>query len=267
MDEAWSPVVLAESSSSTETLLEDLWTGAIPYAVFPGFLDKSECSGVIEALKTAPMTTFKSGDALVSTLGVYLPDAVSDPDAYFARAAELEPAIASLLERGQGDVRDRIRFMFASHLKRPVVAATGPEGQEYGQGSLRVHGSGAGASVHRDVVSVDAAGWNVAEMDAQFSAVLMLQPPEAGGELTVYRQRWRPEDDTEFKNKGAKGWDPRVVEGAQVATYAAAAGDLYVFNPTQYHEVPLTSGESDRVSMQFFMAFDVEGDGPVVTFS
>jgi hypothetical protein len=267
VDEDWSPVDLAGSRSSTESLLDGLWTGAIPYAVFPGFLDESECSGVVEALKTAPVTTFRSGDALVSTLGVYLPDAVTDPEAYFARAAELEPAIASVLEIGRGDVRDRIRFMFESHVNRPVVAATSPEGQEYGQGCFRVHGTGAGSSVHRDVVAVDAVGWNVAEMDSQFSCVLMLQPSEAGGELVVYRQRWQPEDDAEFKNKGAKGWDPRVVEGAQVVTYAAAAGDVYVFNPTQYHKIPLTSGESDRVSMQFFMAFDLDGDGPVVTFS
>ena len=64
-----------------------------------------------------------------------------------------------------------------------------------------------------------------------------------------------------------KGWDPRVVAGAQTATYAAAVGDLYIFNPMQYHEVPLTSGESGRISMQFFMAFDPASHGPVVTFS
>lgn len=267
MDEDWSPVNLAGSRSSTGTLLEDLWKGTVPYAVFPGFLDESECSEVVEALKAARMTTFKSGDAVVSTLGVYLPDAVDDPDAYFAHAAELEPAIASVLELSRGDVRDQIRRMFESHMNRPVIAARGPEGQEYGQGCLRVHGAGAGSSIHRDVLAVDVAGWNVAEMDAQFSAVLMLQPPDIGGELVVYRQRWRPQDDAEFKNKGAKGWHPRVVEGAQVATYSAAAGDVYVFNPTHYHEVPRTSGETDRVSMQFFMAFDLEGDGPVMTLS
>ena len=267
MDEDWSPVDLSGSRSSTGALLDDLWEGTVPYAVFPGFLDQSECSTVVEALKRAPMTTFKSGDAVVSTLGVYLPAAVNDPDNYFALAVELEPVIASVLELGRGDVRDRIRLMFESHMNRPVVAATGPEGQEYGQGCLRVHGAGAGSSVHRDVAAVDAAGWNVAEMDAQFSAVLMLQPSEAGGELVVYRQRWQPEDDAEFKNKGALGWDPRVVEGAQVATYSAAAGDVYVFNPTHYHEVPLTSGETDRVSMQFFMAFDLDAGGPVMTLS
>ena len=267
MGEAWPPIDLTESRSPTDAILASLWKGAAPYAAFPGFLDESECLEITTALETAPKTTFRSGNALVSTLGVYLPDAVNDPPAYFSRAAELEPFIASVLNHGHGDVRDRIRLMFESHFNRPVIAAIDPEGQEYGQGSLRIHGSGAGASVHRDVVSVDAAGWNIAEMGAQFSAVLMLQPPEAGGELVVYRQRWQPEDDAEFKNKGAKGWDPRVVAGAQVATYAAAVGDLYIFNPTQYHEVPLTSGESDRISMQFFMAFDPASDGPVVTFS
>jgi len=265
--EAWPPIDLTGSRSSTDAILASLWKGTAPYAAFPGFLDESECLEITTALETAPKTTFRSGNALVSTLGVYLPDAVNDPPAYFSRAAELEPFIASVLNHGHGDVRDRIRLMFESHVNRPVIAAIDPGGQEYGQGSLRIHGSGAGASVHRDVVSVDAAGWNIAEMEAQFSAVLMLQPPEAGGELVVYRQRWQPEDDAEFKNKGAKGWDPQVVAGAQVATYAAAVGDLYIFNPTQYHEVPLTSGESDRVSMQFFMAFDPASDGPVVTFS
>lgn len=267
MGEDWLPVDLTSPPSTTGALLEDLWTGTVPYAVFPGFLTESECSAVVEALELAPKTTFKSGDALVSTLGVYLPDAVNDPDAYFARAAELEPIIASVLTLGRGDVRDRVRLMFESHVNRPVIAATGPDGREYGQGSLRIHGAGAGASVHRDVAAVDAAGWNVAEMDAQFSAVLMLQPSEAGGELVVYRQKWQPEDDAEYKNKGALGWDPRVVDGAQEATYSAGAGDVYVFNPTHYHEVLLTSGETDRVSMQFFMAFDLDGDGPVVTLS
>ena len=266
-DEDWLPIDLAGSRSSGGTLLKDLWTGIVPYAFFPGFLDESECSAVVEALERAPMNTFKSGDAYVSTLGVYLPDSVDDPDAYFANAADLAPAIASVLKLEGGDVRDRIRLMFESHLNRPVVAATNPDGREYGQGSLRIHGTGAGSSVHRDVAAVDAAGWNVASLDAQFSAVLMLQPPDAGGELVVYRQRWEPSDDAEFKNKGGKGWDPRVVERARFASYSAAAGDLYVFNPTQYHEVPATSGDSGRVSMQFFMAFDLDGNGPVVTLS
>ena len=97
-DEDWLPIDLAESRSSGGTLLKDLWAGTVPYAFFPGFLDESECSAVVKALERAPMNTFKSGDAYVSTLGVYLPDSVDDPDAYFANAAELEPAIASVLK-------------------------------------------------------------------------------------------------------------------------------------------------------------------------
>ena len=51
MDEDWSPVDLSGSRPSTGALLDDLWKGTVPYAVFPGFLDQSECSAVVEALK------------------------------------------------------------------------------------------------------------------------------------------------------------------------------------------------------------------------
>ena len=267
MSEDWLPVDLAGSGSSNGALLEDLWAGQFSYAVFPRFLDESECDAVLEAVRTAPKTTFESGNALVSTIGVYLPGSIDDPGAYFAGAAELEPVLESILKLDSGDVRERIRLLLEASTNRPVVAATTPEGQEYGQGCIRLHGTGAGSSVHRDRISVDAPDWDVGSLDAQLSAVLMFQPAEAGGELRIYRQRWEPDDDPKFKNKGGLGWDPRVVDGAVSATYAPGAGDLYLLNSLQYHEVFTTRGTTDRVSMNFFIGFDVGADGPVVTFS
>ena len=51
------------------------------------------------------------------------------------------------------------------------------------------------SALHRDSAMNYFKGWQISSYPTQFSALVCFQMPESGGELTVYKKRWQPQDD------------------------------------------------------------------------
>lgn len=95
---------------------------------------------------------------------------------------------------------------------------------------------------------------------AQLAFNCHLSVPEAGGEMVVYRRRWRPADE---HARDGYGYDPGLVADEPRAEIRAARGDAVLFDPRNYHLVRPATGR--RVTLSFFLG--VLADGALVAWS
>ncbi|HEV7932173.1 MAG TPA: hypothetical protein VGP70_07635 [Actinomadura sp.] len=112
-----------------------------------------------------------------------------------------------------------------------------------------------GARIHFDEVVREFPGVFDSVPIAQFGFNCHLSMPEEGGDLTVYRRRWRPRDD---RHRAGYGWDRPIVEGEPSLTIHAEAGDAVIFDSRNYHSVAANT-EGRRVTLSFFIGVTVEG--------
>jgi hypothetical protein len=84
--------------------------------------------------------------------------------------------------------------------------------------------------------------------------VLCLQRPERGGELVMYRRMWTAEDEA-HKARGTLGYPSTLVRDAERCAIAANQGDLYIINPSLFHEIKATHGARRRMTLGTFFGF------------
>lgn len=102
-------------------------------------------------------------------------------------------------------------------------------------------------------VHFDLEGLPPAMRDARVPArslVLMLQPPMRGGALRLWDDRWRgPADDVRQDGVDAEAEAaPAVTRPPPAHELSYGAGDLFVFDSYQLHQIAPFEGERDRVT-------------------
>ena len=102
----------------------------------------------------------------------------------------------------------------------------------------------------RDAASTDLC---VARLTYQLSCVICIQECDQGGHLRHYQKQWHP-DDEKYKIENGIGYDSQVVQGKPCFTFQPQTGDVYLINPTNYHEVDRVAGKT-RITLGFFIGF------------
>jgi hypothetical protein len=202
---------------------------------------------------TARTTEYVNGS--LTTIGPYLAKYLDDPDGYFAAAKEAD----ALLGDVGFNLGERIRAALREVLGlRELEPATEADGRGYAPFVVRIHADGVRNPLHNDNIMRDAAGTGIVleHLAYQLSCVVCLQECDGGGELGIYRRPWEPADER-FKIPGGLGYEHGVVEGAPGHEFKPAAGDVYLLNPTQYHEIARVSGDT-RLTLGFFLGFPDE---------
>lgn len=160
-------------------------------------------------------------------------------DDYFAAAA----ASDALVERQVPGMQARMLAQLAAIAGAPMTPRPGwcgpgvhifPAG-----GWLAEHGG----DVHFDVEGLDAP----LDYAPAWSAILMLQPPESGGGLRVWDERYAGHD--EVANAAALP--------SELATYEA--GELIVIDSYRLHQIQPFAGARDRISVTAHAVLTVEG--------
>ncbi len=138
-----------------------------------------------------------------------------------------------------------------------------------GPAIFRLYRAGKGHHPHFDSIRrrEEWAHYAVSRFSHQFAGVLCLQatePDPESGECVLHRQFWSPE------------LQPLLTEGAFHAYVAdrgientrvkLEAGDFYVFNPLNIHEVPPITGATPRIVLATFLGFS-EDDEEVFVWS
>jgi len=173
------------------------------------------------------------------------------PDAYLEDAkratAEVRQVFALSFDPVQRLI-ERLRACVAD----PVGIAREPDGRPYFCGIVR--NSNQGLALHADFAPYQARKLAVERVDAQLAWNFYAESPAEGGVTTLHDApwRWTPRAADEIADNYPL---PRaLVAGARTFQYQPKAGDAWLFNTRNPHEVtPIGSNECDRLAAACFI--------------
>lgn len=228
-----------------------------------GFSTPEVCSTVMRALaERPPLGTY---DQRL----IYPPIAKLGPAAYdfyaahglgeeyWIRAQEAVRARATLLDGTDpmDYALDRIRSAWGGE-----VTYAASHGRPMFAGMIREIANG--AKLHFDEVTRESPGLLDATPASFLTLNWYLDMPEQGGEVSVYRHRWRPTDE---RHRDNYGYLPAAVVDEPVATVQPAPGDAVLFDSRNLHSIAPIAGAGRRVSLSFFLG--ITGLGPLHVWS
>jgi hypothetical protein len=187
----------------------------------------------------------------------------SDPDAFFAHAAETHRLFARLFADLPSPVRllyDRLRDLACG---KRVVTAHEPDGRPYGPAIVRAHYGGYTYAPHFDSVRLreQRAGYAVHGFAHQFAGVLVLRNSVRAGraaECTLHRYLWQPEVQPHLD--AGTFHDFAAARGTENVQVQLEPGDLYFFNTRLIHEVPGVDGPEPRIVLATFIGYSPDRD-------
>lgn len=235
-------------------LLRGLIDGDFPVLIIKDLLPSqsfAEGRTCIKKMFDQASTTYYANGHL-TTIGPYLAKYLDNVDDYFRDAALMN----SLASKANFTLADEVRGALAEiFLMDGLHIATEADGRDYGSLCVRIHPDGVANPMHNDMIIRDAAGMDliVAQLLYQLSCVICVQECVTGGESKIYSKRWEPADER-FKVPGGLGYEYGVVENLPAYEFKPQVRDVYIINPTNYHEI-LRVGGDDRLTVGFFIGF------------
>jgi hypothetical protein len=244
----------AASEPVDGTMLRRLVDGDVPVVVFEGLAPSATFQRNRAAIRQLlpQSTTTRYANGALTTIGPYLAKHLADTDAYFREAERAE----SVLATAGVDIATEVRTQLAGALGlASLEPAVEPDGRRYAPAVVRIHADGVSNPLHNDNIARDArgSGLSVSRIRSQLSCVVCLAECDAGGELVMHRKSWEPADEA-YKVPGGLGYRSAVTGGAERHEFRPRAEDVYLINPTMYHEINRVSG-ADRLTLGFFIGF------------
>lgn len=244
-------VCSAESLLHDRSALRQLRDGQCAVLVIKNLLTEEESLALKRRIKErqqlATVTRYSNG--ALTTIGPYLAKHLQSPGAYFNSAQ----ATDVLFPDPGCDLRLKLRCALQRLFDlRSLEILREPDGRVYAPAVVRLHADGVSNPLHNDHIRRDSRNMQlkVSGLLTQFSCIACVQECDSGGELISYRRRWEPEDER-FKIIDGLGYDRAVVRGYPRICFKPQTGDVYVINPTHYHEINQVAGR-ERITIGFF---------------
>lgn len=220
------------------------------------FFTEQECRAIVTTLAEDRMGQYDAAvvGRRIKKLGPAVFDFYSDgsvADAYWEQAKEAEQQRARLLA-GKDPLQvamDRIGSAWQCGAS-PATAG----GRLLFAGMIREMIEGAG--LHFDEVERELPDSLDETPLCQLAFNCYLSVPESGGEVTVFRRRWRPADEG---HRDGYWYQPHLVSDEPRVTVAPACGDAVFFDPRNYHMVRANEGGGRRVTLSFFIGVSRNG--------
>jgi hypothetical protein len=250
----WNRVVCEVDGPLDPDLLRGLVDGDYGVVVLKGLLPSAEFALGRDRIQRMfhRVSTTQYVNGALTTIGPFLARYLSDVDAYFADAKDADALSTEAGFDLDLKVRDRLREVLGL---RSFDTAQQPDGQRYARSIVRIHADGVRNPLHNDNIMRDGAGTDlsVAGLLYQLSCVVCVQECDEGGELKIYRKPWEAADE-KYKIESGLGYDNGVVAGVACQEFKPEAEDVYLINPTYYHEIERVGG-ADRLTLGFFFGF------------
>lgn len=241
---------LISSGDFTAESILSVASGKVAAIDIPDFFTISECNIILEALQTVQLGSYDEQFVIprINKLGPAAFDFYEDGELdqrYWNHAEQSERSRSVLLD-GQ-DPLDLAMERIQNDWPGPIRLATTAQGPLFA-GMIRQINNG--AKMHYDDVINEFPGVLDPEPIAQLAFNCFLDAPSHGGEATVYRRRWRPEDQN---HRDGYGYSTTLVEGVESVEIPARKGSATVFDPRNYHRVAPSKPGSNRVTLSFFL--------------
>lgn len=263
----WSnPLIIESDTDLPNNYKQQLLTGEISVLVLRNQVDKSILNQLLNEVKTRHehVKTSSYNNCALTTFGTYLARHINEPKNYFQAYQEIKPSLPPTADKITGLAYKKLAEIL--NLESLEVAID-PIHQSYSPYILRIHANGVANPLHNDMIIRDAkgTGLKVEYLASQLSCIVCIQECDQGGYLKHYDKVWH-QDDEVYKIKDGLGYQQEVVTGHQSCTFKPQVGDIYVINPTYYHEIDQVQG-NDRVTLGFFFGFMDDCENKAIAWS
>lgn len=258
----WVPLCADSNFQDKSQILNDIINGKYSALIIRNFYDKKSCNTITNRIKK--FSYFDYGDGIIKKIGVFLLAYINKKSDYFIDAEKVRPTLRQIFYN-LDDPRKKIHRLISNMFPTKIVTAAEEDGKKYSCGIIRLHEKGDRGPLHRDNVSFEARDFYVSSFEHQLSCILYLNQSEKGGELLIYRQSWKKNDE-KYREIGF-GYSNKVISKCKESSLIKAnSGDLVIFNPRHYHEILPIAGKSKRITLSLFLAFS-KMSNKVVTWS
>jgi hypothetical protein len=115
-----------------------------------------------------------------------------------------------------------------------------------------------GAGLHFDELIREFPSDTYSPPVAQLAFNCHLAMPESGGELDVFRRRWKPSDEA-ARGESSYWYPDSIIAGEPTVAVRATVGDAVFFDPRNYHRIRPRIGPGRRVTLSFFVGISDDG--------
>ncbi len=228
--------------------IQNIVNGKNSAIIIKNFYDKNSCKKACTNIKQYSIHNYEEG--VIKKIGVFLSAYLQRPNDYFKDVQKSKNKVNKIFFNLENPL-EKIRLLLSESFQLNVSIAN-ENGMEYSSGVIRIHEKGDYAPLHRDNAKFEASAYSVSKFNSQISCVLHLQNSEIGGELKIYKQFWKKQDE-KFRNPGF-GYSKKVLESNEFNIIKPESGDLIIINPLYYHEI-LPVQKSKRISFGTFFGF------------
>ena len=240
----WAPQILHKTSS-----YDDLVTGKIPALIIPKVLSRSDCISISNKISNMSKTNHSS-----TKFGTSLSSHIYEKQKYFSNSKKSNKILKNLFSENISPlaiIQQKISKLFGKN----ICTAT-ENGNVYSDAIIRIHGSKDSVHLHRDNSNFEMSDYNVSRIKNQLSAILYLQSPDDGGELTIFHKMWSTKD--EIMREPEFGYSANLIRGVYQTKIRPIVGNMVILNPKFYHQIESISGLKSRITLTFFFGESTE---------
>ena len=234
----WSPQTLFEPSSYNEII-----SGKIPALIVPGILSKTECASL-----SAKISNIKTTNKNPKKFGTSLSSHIYEKSQYFLNAKKSNDFLKKLFAENTSPIISMRKTISKIFQKQLTTASE--NAMTYSDAVIRIHGNDDSVHLHRDNSNFEMSHYNISSLKNQLSAILYLQSPQKGGELTIFHKMWSRND--ERMREPDFGYSSKLIKDVNQTKISPIEGDMVVLNPKFYHQIESVSGLRNRISIGFF---------------
>ena len=239
----WIRQILKEIRTST---YDDLISGKSPALIVPNVLPNSSCISLSrKILKTNSMI---SDHGISKKIGTSLSSHIYEKSKYFSNSLISNQFLKSLFSDNVSPI-DIMQQNISKIFQKQISPAI-ENGMAYSIAMIRIHEHGDSIHLHRDNSNFEMFEYGISNLKNQLSAILYLQSPLNGGELTIYDKMWNKSDEQmrcpEF------GYSLDLIKNASQKKILPTTGTMVILNPKFYHKVESVIGIQSRISLGFF---------------
>ncbi len=247
--------VLAQPAPTRHDL-EELAAGVCGVLHVPGVLAESQCEKFMYSLDSAMMDHYDPAryELAIGRFGPVLNE-FSGGDGlsadYWRLSARAESYWSTI--KGAADIRSACR-RFLSDAWGTGVETAAIEHRDLFWGIVRE--ANAGTLIHWDEVVREYPSTPLQEVPvAQLACNVFVSVPESGGETSVWRHRWQPEDE---QHRFRFGYHAAAVAPHSQIMVKPRLGDAVFFDSRNFHRAEAGTG-GRRVSLSFFLGVTTSG--------
>ena len=233
----WNPQIISKSIQ-----YDDLTTGKIPALIIPEIISKENCAVLSKKILN---TSVNNG---TSKFGTSLSSHIYEKPKYFFNAQTSNEFFKKLFLDYMSPLvimRQKISKLFKKQISTAIE-----NGMSYSDAVIRIHSSNDSVHLHRDNSNFEMNEYNVSHLENQLSAILYLQSPINGGELTIFQKMWNKKD--EYMREPEFGYSSELVKNIFKTKILPIEGNMIIFNPKFYHQIESIVGTKSRITLGFF---------------